>query len=127
MDRTNEGALFTSRRKSGPNDPDFTGSVVLSPDLLEKLVIKRNRGEEIRLSVAGWKNQSKDGKSYLRVRLREDTYHAGAPKQGSPAPNYQNAAPGGGTGGYPQRSAPPAQAPLYSEGPQKKAPWEDAF
>lgn len=115
MDNLDSGALFANKKR-GEKDPDFTGMIDISPDLLEKLLVKRNRGEELKLRVAGWKNTARDGKGYLRLRIKEDDQR---PQQNTQ--QYQKPA-------YQQR---PQQAPVGYGAPQQapesypgKAPWD---
>jgi hypothetical protein len=56
--RDNSGSLFVNQRKQQPNHPDFTGKIMVG-------------GVSWRLSA--WKKQTKDGKSYLSLSVRELT------------------------------------------------------
>jgi len=54
--RDMSGSLFVNQRKQQPNHPDFTGKIMVA-------------GTTYRLSA--WKKQSRDGKNFLSLSVRE--------------------------------------------------------
>jgi hypothetical protein len=57
-DDTNRGSLFSNKKKTKDNQPDFTGSLNVN-------------GAKFRLSV--WKKTSKAGEAYMSVSVQPDT------------------------------------------------------
>jgi len=64
------GVLFTNNRKSKETQPDYTGSLELSDEVVNDLVDQISRGiTKPKLSLAGWKKVSqKNGATYLSLR-----------------------------------------------------------
>lgn len=64
------GVLFTNNRKSKETQPDYTGSLELSDEVVNDLVDQISRGiTKPKLSLAGWKKVSqKNGTTYLSLR-----------------------------------------------------------
>jgi len=54
--KDNEGALFVNDKKTGDKHPDYTGRALVN-------------GTSVR--IAGWKNTSKNGLDYLKVRFTD--------------------------------------------------------
>lgn len=63
------GALFTNKRKQKPNQPDYTGNLELSDEVVNDLVEQMSRGiTKPKLNLAGWKKTSKkDGSTFLSL------------------------------------------------------------
>ena len=114
MDNGDTGAIFPNKAKKSQEQPDFTGTIEISKDLMAKLVRTVQGGGEAKIRVAGWKNQSKAGNGYVRLRVSEDTYHEGAPKAENQRAQFK-AEGNGGRSGYENRRAP---------APQGTPPWE---
>jgi len=62
------GALFSNTRKQKPNQPDFTGELELSDEVVSDLVSQMERGNtKPKLRMAGWRRQSKKGTKFISV------------------------------------------------------------
>ena len=63
------GVLFTNERKQKPNQPDYTGDLELSDEVVNDLVEQMSRGEaKPKLRLAGWKKTSqKTGKVFVSL------------------------------------------------------------
>lgn len=64
-----DGAIYTNDYKKNDKQPDWTGKVELSKDLLKQLVEKVKVGGVAELRVALWDRTSKAGKEYKYARL----------------------------------------------------------
>jgi|TARA_B000000609_G_C23981440_1_gene244697 hypothetical protein len=54
------GVLFTNNNKKTPNQPDYTGDLELSDEVINDLVEQMSRGNpKPKLRLAGWKKTSK--------------------------------------------------------------------
>jgi len=72
--KDNTGNLFSTGNKQTKSQPDESGSMVLSKDLVKELVERIKSGKEAKLSLAVWHNTSLAGKPYktLVVRVYEE-------------------------------------------------------
>tara|TARA_E500000318_G_scaffold74336_1_gene68993 strand:+ start:1215 stop:1529 length:315 start_codon:yes stop_codon:yes gene_type:complete len=63
------GVLFTNDRKQKPNQPDYTGDLELSDEVINDLVEQMSRGvTKPKLRLAGWKKTSqKTGKVFVSL------------------------------------------------------------
>tara|TARA_E500000318_G_C3534990_1_gene202178 strand:- start:446 stop:742 length:297 start_codon:yes stop_codon:yes gene_type:complete len=62
------GALFANQRKQKPTQPDFTGDLELSDEVVSDLVSQMERGnKKPKLRLAGWKKQSKKGTKFISI------------------------------------------------------------
>lgn len=62
------GALFTNEKKSKNTQPDYTGNLELSDDVVNDLVDQMQRGiAKPKIDLAGWKRVSKNGRTFLSV------------------------------------------------------------
>jgi len=113
MDNADTGAIFPNKSKKSKDHPDFTGSIDLSQGLVRKLVDTIKNGGGAKIRVAGWKNTSKAGAGYLRLKVEEDTYMQGAPRQDNQRAQFRS------EGGYPSRST-----ETRREEPQGTPPWD---
>ena len=68
MQIRSDGQIFTNDFKSGAQ-PDWTGSVKLSRELLKGLVTKVKEGGEAEVRVALWDRTSRDGNEYKYARF----------------------------------------------------------
>ena len=64
-----DGAIYTNDYKQGDTQPDWTGKIELSKDLLKQLVEKVKSGEVAEVRVALWDRTSKAGKNYKYARM----------------------------------------------------------
>ena len=69
-----DGAIFTNNYKDNEKQPDWTGKVSVSRDMLKELVEKLRGGDTnenggVDLRVALWNRTSKNGKEYKYARL----------------------------------------------------------
>ena len=63
------GVLFTNERKQTPKQPDYTGDLELSDEVINDLVDQMSRGNaKPKLRIAGWKKTSKKtGKVFVSL------------------------------------------------------------
>jgi hypothetical protein len=79
------GVLFTNNRKEKPSQPDYTGSLEISDEVLSDLVSQMERGiSKPKLDLAGWKRVSKKNGSTFLSLVGNVQYEK--KDQGSPAP-----------------------------------------
>ena len=69
-----DGAIYTNNYKDNEKQPDWTGKVSVSRDMLKELVEKLRGGDTnenggVDLRVALWNRTSKNGKEYKYARL----------------------------------------------------------
>ena len=69
-----DGAIYTNDYKNSEKQPDWTGKVSVSRDMLKELVEKLRGGDTnenggVDLRVALWNRTSKNGKEYKYARL----------------------------------------------------------
>ena len=69
-----DGAIYTNDYKNSEKQPDWTGKVSISRDMLKELVDKLRGGDTnenggVDLRVALWNRTSKNGKEYKYARL----------------------------------------------------------
>ena len=70
MQIQSDGQIFTNNFKSGDKQPDWTGSIKLSRELLKGLVTKVKEGGEAEVRVALWDRVAKQsGKEYKYARM----------------------------------------------------------
>ncbi len=69
MQIQSDGQIFTNNFKSGDKQPDWTGSIKLSRELLKGLVTKIKEGGEAEVRVALWDRTSRDGNEYKYARF----------------------------------------------------------
>jgi hypothetical protein len=88
-------SLFKNERKQTEKQPDFTGPASISredfmaiADEITGGTAQLNDNGEIKLRVAGWRKQSKNGKDYISLSLSLDDY----------VPGNKPAAPASSTG-----------------------------
>ena len=80
------GALFVQdpAKKTNPNQPDFKGHIVLSPESVKALMASVQVGTPPKVEFAAWKKTSAAGKPYLSLKPdtpRPMTQAAPAPRQ----------------------------------------------
>lgn len=73
--KPNTGILFKNDRKSEDRHPDYTGTWI------------DDGGQECYLDA--WKNESKNGKAYLKLRVGKPKQQESAPKQAYKPQKYQ--------------------------------------
>jgi len=64
----NIGALFKNERRQSNNSPLLTGTIDLDRALVTHLYRQLESGKRARISLGGWKNKSKTGKSYFTIK-----------------------------------------------------------
>lgn len=64
------GALFTNDRKNKPTQPDYSGDLELSDEVVNDLVDQMSRGvSKPKLELAGWKKVAKKtGKTFVSLK-----------------------------------------------------------
>lgn len=90
-DNSNKGALFTNDRKTNPGQPDFTGNIVLSKELILFVTKEISAGREPKIAIKGWRKQSKAGKSFVSLAAEEPWDASKAASR--PAPQRQEQQP----------------------------------
>lgn len=65
--------LFENGFKTTKQQPDMTGTVVMSKDLLKEMVERVKEGKEAKLSFSLWKNVSLKGNNYQTVVMKAYT------------------------------------------------------
>lgn len=79
--KPNTGAFFKNGFKERDNHPDYKGDVYLEKGLLDLLVREHtNNAGLVRISLSGWKAQTKEGQTYLSIKASEPYVPAGAKK-----------------------------------------------
>ena len=66
-----DGAIYTNNYKKAANQPDWTGKVMLSKEILKELVtkLKSENADGVEMRVALWDRTSKNGNEYKYARL----------------------------------------------------------
>ena len=64
-----DGAIYTNSYKQNDKQPDWTGKVEITRDLLKELVTIVKEGGAGELRVALWNRTSKNGNEYKYARL----------------------------------------------------------
>jgi hypothetical protein len=64
----NIGALFKNERRQAKKAPILTGTIDLDRSLVTHLFRQIESGKRARISLGGWKNKSKSGKSYFTIK-----------------------------------------------------------
>mgnify|MGYP003114160387 FL=1 len=66
-----DGAIYTNNYKKAQNQPDWTGKVMLSKEILKELVtkLKAENSDGVEMRVALWDRTSKNGNEYKYARL----------------------------------------------------------
>ena len=63
------GVLFSNKRKKTETQPDFTGDLELSDEVVSDLVSQMERGvKKPKIALAGWKKVSKKGLHFVSLR-----------------------------------------------------------
>lgn len=65
------GSLFINRTKTSEKQPDLSGDVEITMDLLKYLVEKAKKGEDLKMRVACWVKEGRSGKFYS-ISLSEE-------------------------------------------------------
>ena len=91
MQIQSDGKIFTNNYKSGDTQPDWTGSIKFSRELLKGLVTNLKEGGEsfTEVRVALWDRTSKNGNDYKYARLDIPQQQ----KQAEPTPVVEEAKP----------------------------------
>lgn len=83
----NRGVLFQNERKTNPKQPDFTGNVTISRDLLMFATKEIAAGREPTLSLSGWNKTGGNGKRFLSLSVQEPYRKDGAAPAQRAAPS----------------------------------------
>jgi uncharacterized protein (DUF736 family) len=70
IQKPNTGSIFINRDKKAENHPDMRGLVHVDRNLLIDLLSKHKEGM-IKLQLAGWKRNTKNGEDYLSLGVSE--------------------------------------------------------
>jgi len=70
--QTNIGALFKNARRTTEKSPILTGILELDPDLVAHLCQKSWLNKPAKISLAAWKNTSKDGEAYFTLKAQKE-------------------------------------------------------
>lgn len=73
------GALFINRNKTNDKQPDLSGDVEINMELLKALVELAKKNQPLKMRMAGWVKEGKNGKFYS-VQLAEDNKRQEKPK-----------------------------------------------
>jgi hypothetical protein len=73
------GALFMNRNKTSDKQPDVSGDVEISMDLLKVLVTLAKEGQPLKMRMAGWVKEGRSGKFYS-ISLSENKASNPKPK-----------------------------------------------
>ena len=68
--RPNTGVLFNNETKKSENHPDMRGSVDIDRNLLIDQ-LKKHQDGPIKIAIAAWKKESKNGLSFLSISASE--------------------------------------------------------
>ena len=83
------GALFINRNKTNEKAPDLSGDVEINMETLKALVELAKKNEPLKMRMAGWVKEGKNGKFYS-VQLAEDNKRHEKPK---PKPAFDDDIP----------------------------------
>lgn len=79
--KPNTGSLFRNNNKERDVHPDYRGDVYIDKGLLNLLAKEHvTPSGLVKVSLSGWKSQTKDGQTYLSLRASEPYVPKGAPK-----------------------------------------------
>ena len=79
--KPNTGSLFRNPRKERDTHPDYRGDLYIENALLKMLVAEHTTHSGlVKVSISGWKSQTKDGQTYLSIKASEPYVPAGAKK-----------------------------------------------
>ena len=81
-DSTNRGVLFKAKEKKSDNSPDYTGSIMITPNMA---------GKELRLSA--WIKQSKQGTNYMSLAVSEQQKTNRSPDETKRQPEFNDDIP----------------------------------
>lgn len=84
-DNSNTGVLFTNDRKTKPGQPDFSGQLILSRELILFATNEIAAGREPKIAVKGWRKTSKAGKTFVSLAAEEPWDPAKAGQSAGPA------------------------------------------
>lgn len=73
------GALFINRNKTNEKAPDLSGDVEINMDTLKALVELAKKQQPLKMRMAGWVKEGKNGKFYS-IQLSENKQDRPKPK-----------------------------------------------
>lgn len=82
------GALFMNRNKTNDKQPDLSGDVEISMDMLKVLVKLAKENQPLKMRMAGWVKEGRSGKFYS-IQLSESRQQ----ERQKPKPAFDDDAP----------------------------------
>jgi hypothetical protein len=64
----NSGALFKNTRATNPKAPQWEGDIEMDADVLRALVANAKSGKPIKLRLAGWVKETKNGDEFISMK-----------------------------------------------------------
>ena len=64
----NSGAFFKNTRATNDRAPQWEGDIELDADLLRALVVNAKAGKPIKIRLAGWVKQTKNGDDFISMK-----------------------------------------------------------
>lgn len=61
------GALFNNNKKQNEKSPDVQGNLSISEEVLHHLNTCRQKGEEMKMDIAGWRKAMKSGGTFYSL------------------------------------------------------------
>ena len=116
-DYPNTGAMF-AREKKSEKAADMGGDFTLEGDVLDYVIRCAERGEPVKLEIAGWKRRTRQGGQMLSVKIQTPYEQRG----GGPRQNNYNRGAQPQRGGYSGRGEPARQERPYGHRDDRGAP-----
>lgn len=66
-DDDNRGGLFPRQKKTNKS-PDMGGDLIIGGDLLDYILKKAERGEEVKIELSAWRKPMKNGAAFLSLQ-----------------------------------------------------------
>jgi hypothetical protein len=64
----NSGAFFKNTRATNPKAPQWEGDIEMDADVLRALVANAKAGKPIKLRLAGWVKETKNGDEFISMK-----------------------------------------------------------
>ena len=64
----NSGAFFKNTRATNPKAPQWEGDIEMDADVLRALVANAKAGKPIKLRLAGWTKETKNGDEFISMK-----------------------------------------------------------
>lgn len=75
--REDTGALFRNKRASKATHPSHTGNIVLSIEMVKKLMEDVKKGEPMKIDLSCWVKETKDNKKYFTIAVKHPSDRGG--------------------------------------------------